>query len=186
MLAGPSLNVLVSPGLDQTSINPAIRGTDGTVSCQAKILCMQESMYGARFSTEIYTRGCHLVPTPARLKRSCMRMTKGIPLVCPLPLTVPPVKSVQTLKATEMLKGMQEEDEQGHPKMIALVKHFTAYSQESGRGYDEFNISQYNLFDSYLRQFEMAFKEGGASGAMCSYNGVNGHGARFSAENSTR
>ena len=37
--------------------------------------------------------------------------------------------------AASMLQGMQEEDDKGHPKMIALVKHFTAYSQETGRGY---------------------------------------------------
>ena len=34
--------------------------------------------------------------------------------------------------ASEMLQGMQEEDANGHPKMIALVKHLTAYSQETG------------------------------------------------------
>ena len=42
----------------------------------------------------------------------------------------------------------------------------------AGRGYDTFNISKYNLFDSYLPQYEIAFKEGKASGAMCSYNGT--------------
>ena len=31
--------------------------------------------------------------------------------------------------ATYYVKGMQEEDAAGHPKMIALLKHFTAYSQ---------------------------------------------------------
>jgi hypothetical protein len=28
--------------------------------------------HGARFSAEIYTRGCHWFPTPARLKRACV------------------------------------------------------------------------------------------------------------------
>ena len=56
--------------------------------------------------------------------------------------------------AAAMLRGMQEEDANGHPKMIALVKHFVAYSQETGRGYDTFNISDFDLFDTYLPQFE--------------------------------
>ena len=77
--------------------------------------------------------------------------------------------------ASEMLQGMQEEDANGYPKMIAFVKHLTAYSQESGRGYDTFNISKFNMFDTYLPQYEIAFKQGKASGAMCSYNGENGH-----------
>ena len=80
-----------------------------------------------------------------------------------------------------MLKGMQEEDAHGHPKMIALVKHFTAYSQETGRGYDTFNISQFDLFDTYLPQYEAAFKQGGASGLMCSCTCINRH-----AHNTTR
>lgn len=48
-------------------------------------------------------------------------------------------------------------------------------SQETGRGYEAFNISDYDLYDTYLPQFEIAFKEGGASGLMCSYAGENGH-----------
>ena len=69
--------------------------------------------------------------------------------------------------AVEYVAGMQEEDEHGHPKMIALLKHFTAYSQETGRGSDSENISAFDLFDSYLPQYKIAF-DGGASGAMCS------------------
>jgi beta-glucosidase-like glycosyl hydrolase len=65
---------------------------------------------------------------------------------------------------------MQEEDESGHPKMIAFLKHFTAYSKESGRGHDAYNISLFDLHDSFLPQYEMAFAEGNASGIMCSYN----------------
>jgi hypothetical protein len=29
-------------------------------------------LHGALFSTEIYTRGCHWLPPPARLKRACV------------------------------------------------------------------------------------------------------------------
>jgi len=74
----------------------------------------------------------------------------------------------------EMMLGMQEEDENGHPKMMAYLKHFTAYSTETNRGGDTYEISMHDLFDTYLPQYEKGFVEGGATGAMCSYNGING------------
>ena len=77
--------------------------------------------------------------------------------------------------AKHMVIGCQEPDSNGHPRMIALLKHFTAYSTEHGRGHDTYNISDFDLFDTYLPQYEIAFKEGRASGAMCSYNAENGH-----------
>lgn len=77
--------------------------------------------------------------------------------------------------ATHMVQGMQEEDSLGHPKVMAYLKHFTAYSRETGRGHDDYNISMHDLFDTYLPQYEMALKEGKATGVMCSYNAVNGH-----------
>jgi hypothetical protein len=59
--------------------------------------------------------------------------------------------------------------------MLALLKHFTAYSTESGRGSDNYVISQRDFFETYLPQYELAFKLGKASGVMCSYDGENGH-----------
>ena len=41
-------------------------------------------------------------------------------------------------------------------------------SQETGRGYDTFNISDFDLYDTYLPPFESAFKKGKSSGLMCS------------------
>jgi beta-D-xylosidase 4 len=76
--------------------------------------------------------------------------------------------------ATHMVRGMQERDRNGYPKVLAYLKHFTAYSRETDRGRDTYNISTYDLFDTYLPQYEVAFVEGNATGAMCSYNGVNG------------
>jgi len=76
--------------------------------------------------------------------------------------------------ATHMVQGMQEEDSLGHPKVLAYLKHFTAYSRETGRGNDDYNISMHDLFDTYLPQFEMGLKDGKATGVMCSYNAVNG------------
>ena len=45
---------------------------------------------------------------------------------------------------------------------------------ETGRFTFTHNVSQFTMFDSYLPQYEMAFKQGQASGAMCSYFGPNG------------
>jgi beta-glucosidase-like glycosyl hydrolase len=59
-------------------------------------------------------------------------------------------------------------------KMHASLKHYTAYSIEANRdGIDEI-ISSYDLHDTYLPQYEAAFVQGKAGGAMCSYNSVNG------------
>lgn len=58
--------------------------------------------------------------------------------------------------------------------MLAYVKHYTAYNVETSRFTFTANTSQFDFFDSYLPQYKMAFKEGAASGAMCSYFGPNG------------
>jgi hypothetical protein len=55
-------------------------------------------VYGARFSTEIYTRGCHWIPRISL--EANMRVTNAIPLGCPLFLPVHTVNRVQTLKAS--------------------------------------------------------------------------------------
>merc|ERR1719436_457893 len=58
--------------------------------------------------------------------------------------------------------------------MTAHVKHFSAYTVETNRaGIDE-KITTFDLYDSYLPQYEIAYKEGRASGCMCSYNEING------------
>merc|ERR1712166_212585 len=73
----------------------------------------------------------------------------------------------------EMISGMQTQDEAGHPKMIAYLKHYTAYSREQDRMHSEANISTFDLFDTYLPQYELAF-QANASGVMCSYDSING------------
>ena len=78
------------------------------------------------------------------------------------------------LYAAAMVGGMQRRDKAGYPLMLAYVKHFSAYSRETDRGHDDYTISRFDLADTYLRQYELAFTLGGASGAMCSYNAVNG------------
>lgn len=74
----------------------------------------------------------------------------------------------------EMVSGMQEPDARGHPKMLAYLKHFTAYSRETNRGHDTYNITTFDFFDTYLKQYEIAFKAN-ASGVMCSYDAENGN-----------
>jgi beta-D-xylosidase 4 len=79
------------------------------------------------------------------------------------------------LYAAHYVQGMQSTDAKGRRLMLALLKHFTAYSTENGRGHDDYDISQRDFFETYLPQYELAFKLGKASGVMCSYNGENGH-----------
>ena len=76
--------------------------------------------------------------------------------------------------AKHYIDGMMEEDEQGHPRMLAYLKHFTAYSTETNRFHSDANITAHDLFETYLRQYEIAFTESSPVGAMCSYNAVNG------------
>eukprot|EP00164_Ancoracysta_twista_P003087 GFYU01004121.1.p1 GENE.GFYU01004121.1~~GFYU01004121.1.p1 ORF type:complete len:789 (-),score=304.22 GFYU01004121.1:39-2405(-) len=76
--------------------------------------------------------------------------------------------------ATNYVQGMQQKDSRGNYKMLAYLKHFTAYSRETNRGHDDYEISMYDFWDTYLPQYEMAMKEGGAMGVMCSYNAENG------------
>ena len=47
------------------------------------------------------------------------------------------------------------------------------FSQETNRdGIDE-TISEFDLHDTYLPQYAIAFQEGKAAGVMCSYNEVS-------------
>eukprot|EP01052_Picozoa_sp_SAG31_P043147 SAG31_NODE_7096_length_1789_cov_4.807692_1_plen_79_part_00 len=65
---------------------------------------------------------------------------------------------------------MQQPDQNGYLLALAFLKHYDAYSQEANRHnpWDFINISRFDFFDSYLPQYEIAFKQGNASGAMCS------------------
>ena len=65
---------------------------------------------------------------------------------------------------------------QAKPGLIAEVKHFTAYSQETNRGLpsDDGIVSTRVLHEIYLPPFEQALTTGGAQGLQCSYALVNG------------
>lgn len=61
-----------------------------------------------------------------------------------------------------------------YTKINAALKHFFAYSVESGRGSTNFNISQHDIYDTYLPSFEAPIVQADAKGYMCSYASVNG------------
>ena len=61
-----------------------------------------------------------------------------------------------------------------YTKINAALKHFFAYSVESGRGSTNFNISQHDIYDTYLPSFEAPIVKADAKGYMCSYASVNG------------
>ena len=47
-----------------------------------------------------------------------------------------------------MVAAMQAPDAQGHPRVNAYLKHFDAYSTETGRMHSDFNVTQFDFFDS--------------------------------------
>ena len=77
---------------------------------------------------------------------------------------------------TASIGTAETEGIQAEPGMIAEVKHFVAYSQETSRGLesDDNIVSTRVLHEIYLPPFEQALTKGGAQGLMCSYALVNG------------
>jgi beta-glucosidase len=69
-----------------------------------------------------------------------------------------------------------------YTKINAALKHFFAYSVESGRGSTDFNISQHDIYDTYLPSFEAPIVQANAKGYMCAYTSINGQpscGSKF-------
>eukprot|EP01050_Picozoa_sp_SAG11_P017189 SAG11_NODE_2449_length_3349_cov_1.549846_1_plen_111_part_00 len=56
-----------------------------------------------------------------------------------------------------------------YTKINAALKHFFAYSVEGGRGSTNFNISQHDIYDTYLPSFEAPIVQADAKGYMCAY-----------------
>ena len=76
---------------------------------------------------------------------------------------------------TEVVLGQQSGADPNWPlKIHATLKHFTAYSVESDRFGFSGNTTLYDLFDSFLPQYEAAFTTASAAGVMCSYMSLNG------------
>ena len=69
------------------------------------------------------------------------------------------------LYAKHFIHGLTEKDSQGHPRMIPYLKHFTGYNVETDRMTDNnFKVSDFDMYDTYLRQFEIAFTQSDAAG----------------------
>jgi beta-glucosidase len=76
--------------------------------------------------------------------------------------------------AVEFIRGLQGDDPK-YLKTIATAKHYAVHSgPESLRHTFDAVVDDRDLRDTYLPQFEMAVKDGGAFSVMCAYNRVDG------------
>ena len=85
---------------------------------------------------------------------------------------------------SDVTTGLQhgEQRDERFLQAIVTLKHFDANSLEGDWGPKgtitrhtvDANISQYDLFSTYLPAFKQSVLEGDAKGVMCSYNSVNG------------
>lgn len=77
----------------------------------------------------------------------------------------------------QFVKGLQGDDDR-YLKTVATVKHFAVHSGPEPERH-EFNATTNakDLYETYLPQFEMTIKEGGAYSLMCAYNRYNGEPA---------
>lgn len=79
--------------------------------------------------------------------------------------------------AAAFIRGLQGDDPK-YLKVVATAKHYAVHSgPESGRHTFDARVSERDLRESYLPQFERAVKEGGAWSVMCAYNRVDGEAA---------
>jgi beta-glucosidase len=76
--------------------------------------------------------------------------------------------------AVAFVKGMQGDDPR-YLKTVATPKHFAVHSgPEPDRHTFNAVVDEHDLQDTYLPQFEMAVREGGALSVMCAYNRLDG------------
>lgn len=85
--------------------------------------------------------------------------------------------------AAKFVSGMQGQDAK-YLKVSACLKHFAAYSEETGRNSFAANVTKQDMEDTYLPAFEVGVSTGKASSIMCSYNaetygyGTHGNGSQ--------
>ncbi|CAN5902036.1 glycoside hydrolase family 3 protein [soil metagenome] len=79
--------------------------------------------------------------------------------------------------AVPFIRGLQGDDPR-YFKTIATVKHFAVHSgpELERHGFDAI-VSERDLRESYLPQFEQGIKVGGAYSLMCAYNRIGGQAA---------
>jgi beta-D-xylosidase 4 len=76
--------------------------------------------------------------------------------------------------AIEYVKGAQlNEEDPFHIQLSMALKHFAGYQSETNRFVSNFSFSTFDLLDTFLKPFELGFKESPVSGTMCSYNSLN-------------
>ena len=74
----------------------------------------------------------------------------------------------------EFVKGIQGDDPD-HLLAMACAKHFAVHSgPERDRHRFDAQVSERDLFDTYLPQFERVVREGRVAGVMSAYNALNG------------
>jgi len=79
--------------------------------------------------------------------------------------------------AVAFIKGLQGDDPK-YLKTVATAKHYAVHSgPESLRHVFDAVVSEQDLRESYLPQFDSAVREGGAQSVMCAYNRVDGRPA---------
>jgi beta-glucosidase len=72
--------------------------------------------------------------------------------------------------AVQFISGMQGDESSGYLKVSACLKHYAAYSAETGRESFAAVVTAQDMEDSYLPAFQAGVERGKASGLMCSYN----------------
>jgi beta-glucosidase len=76
--------------------------------------------------------------------------------------------------AVQFIKGLEGDDPK-YLKTVATAKHYAVHSgPESERHTFDAVVTEEDLRHTYLPQFEMAIKDGGAYSVMCAYNRVDG------------
>ena len=79
--------------------------------------------------------------------------------------------------AVQFIKGLQGDDPK-YLKTVATVKHFAVHNgPEPERHEFDALADAKDLWETYLPQFEVSIKEGGAYSLMCAYNRYNGEAA---------
>ncbi len=77
--------------------------------------------------------------------------------------------------AVQFIKGLQGDDPK-YFKTIATVKHFAVHSgPEPERHFFDARPDERDFRETYLPQFEMGIREGGAYSVMCAYNRLYGY-----------
>ncbi|MFA6598316.1 MAG: glycoside hydrolase family 3 C-terminal domain-containing protein [Ignavibacteriaceae bacterium] len=77
--------------------------------------------------------------------------------------------------AVQFIKGLQGNDPK-YLKTVATAKHFAVHSgPEPDRHIFNAEISDYDLYDTYLPAFKMSVQEGNVQSLMCAYNQFRGN-----------